>query len=59
MNKIFRSKQKASDYYYSHNPHMRRITFKSDWKSDWDPSTYLLYVIRMYTGEFLKIPPFV
>jgi hypothetical protein len=59
MNKLFRTKQEASDYYYLHNPHMRHITSKFDWKSDWDPHTNLLYVIRKATGEFLKIPPFI
>jgi len=38
---------------------MRHITSEFDWKSDWDPHTNLLYVIRKYTGEFLKIPPFI
>ena len=59
MNKLFRTKQEASDYYYIYNQHMRRISFINDCKSDWDPHTNLLYVIRKYTGEFLKIPPFI
>jgi hypothetical protein len=29
-----------------------------NWCSDWDPQTNLLYVIRKYTGEFLKISHF-
>lgn len=58
MNKFFKTKQEASDYYLNYNPHMRAITSESNWISDWDPDTYLLYIIRNYTGEFLKIPPF-
>lgn len=58
INKIFNTKQEASDYYYIHNRHMRVINSESDWCSDWDPETNLLYVIRKYTGEFLKILPF-
>jgi hypothetical protein len=58
MNKVFRTKQEASGYYIQHNPHMRRISSESSWKSDWDPQTKLLYVVRQYTCEYLKIPPF-
>jgi hypothetical protein len=58
MNKIFTTKQKACDYYHMHNPHMRKISATFNWKSDWDPETKLLYVIRESTGEFMKIPPF-
>ena len=57
INKIFNTKQEASDYYYMHNQHMRVINSKNDC-SDWDPQTNLLYVIRKHTGEFLKILPF-
>ena len=58
INKVFRTKQEASDYYIQHNPHMRRISSEFSWKSDWDTQTKLLYVVRQYTGEYLKIPPF-
>ena len=58
INKIFTTKQKASDYYYIHNQHMRVINSEHNWCSDLDPQTNLLYVIRKYTGEFLKITPF-
>ena len=37
MNKIFTSKQEASDYYHAHNQHMRVINSENDWCSDWDP----------------------
>ena len=58
INKIFNTKQEASDYYHIHNQHLRTINSAHNWCSDWDPETKLLYVIRKYTGEFLKIPPF-
>ena len=58
INKIFKTKRDASDYYYIHNQHMRAINSENYWCSDCDPETYLLYVIRQYTGEFLKISPF-
>ena len=57
INKIFNTKKEACDYYYIHNQHMRVINLENDWCSDWDPQTKLLYVIRKYTGEFLKISP--
>jgi hypothetical protein len=58
INKIFNSKEEASGYYHLYNQHMRKITSENNWCSDWDPSSKLLYVVRNYTGEFLKIPPF-
>lgn len=58
LNKIFKTKQEASDYYKIHNQHLRSISSQHNWSSDWDPETNLLYVIRKYTGEFLKISPF-
>jgi len=58
LNKIFKTKQEASDYYKIHNQQLRSISSQHNWSSDWDPETKLLYVIRKYTGEFLKISPF-
>ena len=59
INKIFKTKHEASEYYYEHNQHMRVINSENNWCSDWDPRTNLLYVIRKYTGEFLKVSPFI
>lgn len=59
INKIFRTKKEACEYYHIHNKHLRVINSKSDWYSDYDPNTKLLYVVRKYTGEYLKISPFV
>ena len=51
MDKIFLSKQEACEYYDIHNKHMRSLNAHSTWKRDWDPNTYLRYVVREYDGE--------
>ena len=58
MNKIFNTKQKASDYYDKFNPHMRQLNANNDWCSDWDPKTNLMYIVREHFYEYLKIPSF-
>jgi hypothetical protein len=58
MNKIFKTKIDAANYYFKHNSHMRPITARHNWKSDWDPTTYLQYVVRDHYNEYLRIPPF-
>ena len=58
MNKIFKTKIDAANYYYKYNSHMRPITARHNWRSDWDSTTYLQYVIRDYGNEYLKISPF-
>ena len=58
INKIFKTKKEACEYYYLHNQHMRNINSENNWCSDWDPETKLLYIIREHSGEFLKISPF-
>jgi hypothetical protein len=58
LNRIFKTKQEACDYYHMHNQHLRVINSEYNWCSDWDPETKLLYVIRKHTGEFMKISPF-
>jgi hypothetical protein len=58
MNKIFSTKRDACDYYQQHNQHMRQITKDSNWSSDWDPNTFLMYVIRKSGYEYKKIQPF-
>jgi hypothetical protein len=59
MNIIFKTKKLACDYYDKHNPHMRPLNAHNTYRSDWDPETYIEYVIREYGGEYLKIQPFV
>ena len=58
MNKIFKTKQKACDYYDSFNPHLRSLNAHKNWCSDWDPTTDLMYIVREHFYEYLKIPPF-
>ena len=58
MNKIFKTKKEASDYYDKFNPHMRKLNVLETWCSDWDPNTCLMYIVRERFYEYLKIPPF-
>ena len=57
MNKVFKTQQEACDYYNKFNPHMRSLTLNTC-RSDWDPSTNLLYIVRERFYEYLKISPF-
>ena len=45
-------------YYDKHNPHMRALNAHGEWRSDWDPTTRLLYVVRKHYFEDQTIPPF-
>ena len=58
MNKVFKTKKEASDYYDKFNPHMRKLNILENWCSDWDQKTCLMYVVRKRFTEYLKIPPF-
>ena len=58
MNKVFRTKQEAADYYKKYNQHMRSMNEYNNWHSDWDPNTELMYIVRDHFYEYLKIPPF-
>ncbi len=58
MNKIFKTKQEASDYYDKFNTHMRPLHAHNTWHSDWDPNSYLMYIVRERYYEYLTIPPF-
>ena len=58
MNIIFKTKQQACKYYDIYNPHLRSLNAHNTWRSDWDPETYLEYVVREWGSEYLKIPPF-
>ncbi len=42
----FRTKQDAVSYYNRHNPHMRPLNADNNCKSDWDPNTKRMYIIR-------------
>ena len=42
----FKTKKDAVSYYDRHNPHMRSLNAHNTYKSDWDPNTKLLYIVR-------------
>ena len=42
----FKTKKDAVSYYDRHNPHMRSLNAYNDYRSDWDPNTKLLYIVR-------------
>jgi hypothetical protein len=58
MNIKFNTKKDACDYYDRCNPHLRPLNAYRDYKSEWDPKTELLYIVRRYYGLFASIPPF-
>ena len=58
MNVKFKTKNDACLYYTKCNPHMRTLNANGDYKSDWDPDTKLLYIVRKYYGIYASIPPF-
>jgi hypothetical protein len=58
MNIVFKTKIDAANYYIKYNPHMRPISARHSWKSDWDPTTHLQYIVRDHYNEYLRIPPF-
>jgi hypothetical protein len=58
MNKVFKTKEEAAEYYDNHNHHMRRLNAHGSWCSDWDPNTKLMYIVRERFYEYLTIPEF-
>ena len=58
MNIVFETMQDAANYYNKFNPHMPQLNNKTNWCSDWDPETYLLYIVREHFSEYLHIMPF-
>jgi hypothetical protein len=58
MNKVFSTKQDASNYYNKFNQHMPPLNNENNWCSDWDPKTYLMYIVREHFYEYLRILPF-
>jgi triacylglycerol esterase/lipase EstA (alpha/beta hydrolase family) len=62
MNKIFTTKKEACAYYDKYNKNMRKLnannTLSGMLRSDYDLETKILYVVREYGGEYLKLPPF-
>ena len=58
MKAKFKTKEDACSYYDRHNPHMRKLNTFNNYKSDWDPKTYLLYIVRKDYMLKDDIPPF-
>jgi len=58
LNKVFKTRKEASDYYDKFNPHMRPLNAYNKWRSDWDPNSGLMYIVRERFYEYLKISPF-
>lgn len=46
MKAKFKTKEDACSYYDRHNSHMRNLNAHNTYKSDWDPKTKLLYIVR-------------
>ena len=42
----FKTRKEAVSYYDRHNPHMRSLNAHGNYRSDWDPTTHLLYIVR-------------
>ena len=55
---LFKTKQAAASFYEKHNNHLRSLNAYGTWRSDLDPKTKLLYVVRDFENEHLAIPPF-
>jgi len=58
MNKIFETPEDACIYYNKFNQHMSQMTIKNNYCSDWDTTTYLMYIVRQHFYEYLQIAPF-
>ena len=58
MNKVFNSKHEAGLYYDMYNPHMRHFSQNKTWRSDWDPNTKLMFVVRKKYTQKLTLPCF-
>ena len=58
MRARFKTKKDACTYYDRHNPHMRPLNAHKTFKSDWDPKTRRLYVVRKDYHCIATVPPF-
>ena len=59
MKGLFRTKKDTVSYYDKHNSHMRSLNAHNTYKSDWDPESERLYVVRKYVqGVVMNIEPF-
>jgi len=46
MKAKFQTREDAVSYYNRHNPHMRSLNAHNNYRSDWDPITKRLYIVR-------------
>ena len=58
LNKWFRTRRAAAQYYDQHNVHMRKLNAHNKWASDWDPVSKLRYVVRKLDREVRTIEGF-
>jgi hypothetical protein len=58
MNKVFETIQDACDYYNKFNICMPPLSIKRSLCSNYDPNTYLMYIVREHFNEYLHIVPF-
>ena len=58
MKAKFKTKNDACSYYNRHNPHMRQLNAHNTYRSDWDPNTKLLYIVRKDHLIIGDVPPF-
>ncbi len=58
MKAKFRTKKDACSYYDRHNRHMRSLNAYDNYRSDWDPNSYLMYAVREDCQIIDTINPF-
>lgn len=58
MRAKFKTKKDACTYYDRHNTHMRPLNAHGTFKSDWDPNTHRLYIVRKDYHCIGTVPPF-
>ena len=58
MKAKFKTKDDAVSYYDRHNPRMRSLNAHNNYRSDWDPVTTMLYIVREDCDIIANIEPF-
>ena len=58
MKAKFKTRADACTYYDRNNPHMRPLNKHGTYKSDWDPETRLIYIVRKDYHCIETIEPF-
>ena len=57
MQKVFKQKSDAANYYDSHNKHMRPLNAHGTYQSDWDANTRLMCIVREHHKDSKPAPP--